>query len=103
MNVKKIINFIVPLRIFSSRNLSSLGLVFLFFLIYILCGGKIEIQPLTAVKNVSSQNFGYFEPVEEVVREEVKQVEKIILPEKKQEKQEEQVDFERLSNRLRRK
>ncbi len=80
MNIKKLANFIIPLRIFSKRNLTSLGLVFLLFIFYLLCGGKIETQPLQeALRNVHGSEFNavVMAPVERVVKDEIKQTEKI--------------------------
>jgi len=57
--IVKAINFIVPLRIFSSRNMSSLGLVALFVLLYILAGGKIGTENIKSMKNsAANQSFG---------------------------------------------
>ena len=59
MKINKIINTIVPLRIFSSRNISSLGLVLLFFLLYIIAGGSIGTENLRSIKNSGiNQGFG---------------------------------------------
>ena len=59
MKIKKFANFIVPLHIFSSRNMSSLGLVALFFLFYIIAGGSIGTENLKSIKNSkANKNFG---------------------------------------------
>lgn len=54
MGVKKFVNFIIPLRAMSPRNLTSLGLVALFFAIYVLSGGKVQSIP----KSQDFQSFG---------------------------------------------
>lgn len=45
MRAKKIINFLILRPAFTSRNMSSLGLVALFFALYILAGGKVTWIP----------------------------------------------------------
>ena len=53
MKGKKIVEFLILKPAFTSRNLSSLGLVAIFFLVYWLAGGKV------AVPNVKQgSNFG---------------------------------------------
>jgi len=45
MAVKKIIDFLILRPAFSSKNVSSLGLVALFFAIYVFAGGKVAWVP----------------------------------------------------------
>lgn len=120
MNVKKAINTIVPLRIFSSRNMSSLGLVFLFFLLYIIAGGSIGTENLRAIKNSNiNQGFGtgsiadesenpydnpsqigvIVPPISVTRQEEVKLIEEIAKA-REEKKAEVDADWEKLNNKL---
>ncbi len=42
MNAKKVLSFLVCSSAFTKHNIASVGLVLVFFLVYILAGGKIE-------------------------------------------------------------
>lgn len=42
MNARKVLSFVLCSSAFTKRNISSLGLVGFFFLVYILAGGKID-------------------------------------------------------------
>lgn len=44
MNAKKIFGFLFCSSAFTKRNISSVGLVGIFFLVYILAGGRIETK-----------------------------------------------------------
>lgn len=56
MNAKKVVNFLVLRPAFTSRNLTSIGLVVLFFLIYVLSGGKVTWAP--NMKSARDAGFG---------------------------------------------
>lgn len=49
MSAKKLVGFLVPLKAISPRNLTSLGLVAVFFAVYVICGGKIQSVPKVPV------------------------------------------------------
>ena len=110
MKVKKVINAIVPLRIFSSKNMSSLGLVGLFFLLYIIAGGSIGTEKLRAVKNSNiHQGFGsvsepmYYEQEPApapIVRQEERRFADEIAKTKNEERDIKDADWERLNNKL---
>ena len=56
MNAKKVINFLVLRSAFTQRNVTSLGLVGIFFVVYLLSGGKVS---LTSMPNIPrSDSFG---------------------------------------------
>lgn len=44
MNAKKILGFLVCSSAFTKRNISSVGLVLIFFFVYILAGGRIDTK-----------------------------------------------------------
>jgi hypothetical protein len=44
MNAKKVVGFLFMAPAFTQRNLTSVGLVVLFFVVYVLMGGKITTQ-----------------------------------------------------------
>jgi len=114
MKITKIVNTIVPLRIFSSRNMSSLGLVGLFFLLYIIAGGSIGTENLKSVRNSGvNQGFGsvgeplYAEPQEVQIPQAVmirQQEERRLADEmakaRDEEKSIQDADWERLNNKL---
>jgi hypothetical protein len=54
MSAKKIANFLFLRPAMTSRNLTSIGLVIFFMVVYALCGGKITAVPKVAI----SQGFG---------------------------------------------
>ena len=54
MKGKKLLEFLILKPAFSSRNLSSLGLVLLFFIIYWLAGGKVTIPDVKQGSNFGS-------------------------------------------------
>ncbi len=49
MSAKKLVGFLIPLKAISPRNLTSLGLVAVFFAVYVICGGKIQSVPRVPV------------------------------------------------------
>lgn len=56
MDRRRLFEFLLLKPAFSSRNLSSIALVVLFFLIYVFSGGKVSWVP--AVKQVRTGSFG---------------------------------------------
>jgi hypothetical protein len=56
MKGKKIIEFLVLKPAFTSRNISSLGLVVIFFIVYWLAGGKVVIPNVKQGSNFGSVN-----------------------------------------------
>ena len=103
MKAKKVINTIVPLRIFSSKNMSSFGLVALFFLLYLIAGGGIGTKSLKAVRN-SHINHGFGSASEQPYiqpRPPVRpQEERRAVNETAKTKENVDPDWERLNNKL---
>ena len=63
MNAKKVLSFLVCSSAFTKHNIASVGLVLIFFFVYILAGGKIESKLPTAKQagafgGVSTSNVG---------------------------------------------
>ena len=56
MDRRRLFEFLLLKPAFSSRNISSIALVVLFFLIYMFSGGKVSWVP--AVKHVRTNSFG---------------------------------------------
>lgn len=60
MKLAKLLNIFVPLQAVSTRNLTSIGLVFVFFAVFWLAGGKIEskpkLEPGNSFGSVSNRN-----------------------------------------------
>ena len=54
MKAKKVVEFLILKPAFTSRNLSSLGLVAIFFLVYWLAGGKVDIPNVKQGSNFGS-------------------------------------------------
>ena len=63
MSVKNVIGFLLPLKAFSPRNLTSFGLVALFCFVYVLAGGKFETKSLDEIRRTSLNNSGFHVPV----------------------------------------
>lgn len=53
MNAKKVFSFLLCSSAFTKRNISSVGLVLIFFLVFILAGGKIDTN-LPSAKQAGS-------------------------------------------------
>lgn len=62
MSVKKVIGFLLPLKAFSPRNLTSFGLVALFCFVYVLAGGKFETKNLAEIRRASLNSSGFQVP-----------------------------------------
>lgn len=54
MKGKKVLDFLILKPAFTSRNLTSLGLVGIFFLVYILAGGRITVPDVKQGANFGS-------------------------------------------------
>lgn len=54
MDKKKIVEFLILRPAFTIRNFTSIGLVLVFFGIYVLAGGKVTLIP----KDPTGENFG---------------------------------------------
>jgi hypothetical protein len=54
MKGKKVLEFILLKPAFSSRNLTSLLLVAIFFAVYVLAGGKVEVPDVKQGSNFGS-------------------------------------------------
>ena len=57
MDKKKVISFLLLRPAFTMRNLTSIGLVAIFFAIYVLAGGKVSLMPAVP----RGQGFGSLE------------------------------------------
>ena len=62
MSVKKVVGFLLPLKAFSPRNLTSFGLVALFCFVYVLAGGKFETKNLDEIRRASINSSGFNVP-----------------------------------------
>lgn len=56
MNAKKVVNFLVLRSAFTQRNVTSLGLVGIFFVVYLISGGKVTLNSLPPIQR--SDSFG---------------------------------------------
>lgn len=78
MKAGKVVNFLLLGDAFTSRNITSIGLVIIFFFIFYLAGGKVTWRP--QIQNGASLSPVYTEPAPDPVAKSVERVSPEISP-----------------------